>query len=334
MRICFFSAQKYDQQFFDQANQQYGFELVYQEAALDASTARLAEGADGVCVFVNDTLDADCLQALERLGIRFLALRCAGFNQVDLEAARSLGLAVVRVPAYSPEAVAEHTLALILTLNRQTHRAFNRVRENNFQLNGLLGFNLHGRKVGLVGTGQIGLSVARILKGFGCELLAHDPFANQAFLALGGTYVSLEELYAESDIISLHCPLTPENHHLIDQQALDQMKPGVMLVNTSRGALIDTAAAVHALKSGQLGYLALDVYEQEGDVFFHDRSDEILSDDLLARLMTFPNVLVTGHQGFFTREALTQIAEITLANLQQLDQDQPCDNELTHKLSA
>lgn len=333
MRVGFFSAQKYDQRFFDAANQKLGFTLDYQEAALSASTARLAEGADAVCAFVNDTLDAECLQALHQLGIGSIALRCAGFNQVDLHEAKRLGIAVARVPAYSPEAVAEHTLALILTLNRQTHRAFNRVRENNFQLNGLLGFNLHGKVVGLVGTGQIGLAVARILQGFGCELLAYDPYEAAEFIELGGRYVGLEQLYAASDLISLHCPLTPENHHLINGHALSRMKPGVMLVNTSRGGLVDTSAAIAALKSGRLGYLALDVYEQEGDVFFRDCSDEIPSDDLLSRLMTFPNVLVTGHQGFFTAEALTQIAEVTLSNLDQLRQGQACANELTQQLS-
>lgn len=332
MRIRFFSAQKYDRQFFDAANQHFGFTLDYLESPLSAQTARLAEGADAVCAFVNDTLDAECLQALQQQGIQFIALRCAGFNQVDLEEARRLALPVVRVPAYSPEAVAEHTLALMLTLNRHTHRAFNRVRESNFQLNGLLGFNLHGRSVGLIGTGQIGLATARILKGFGCRLLAHDPYENPAFTALGGIYVPLEKLYAESDVISLHCPLTPENHHLINGYAISRMKRGVMLVNTSRGGLVDTAAAIAALKSGQLGYLALDVYEQEGDVFFRDLSDEILPDDQLSRLMTFPNVLITGHQGFFTAEALTQIAEVTLGNLQQLQQGLVCEQELTCKL--
>lgn len=332
MRITFFSAQKYDQRFFNAANQHYGYNLDYQDAGLTSATARLAEGADAVCAFVNDTLDAECLQELKHLGVRFIALRCAGFNQVDLPEAKRLGLPVVRVPAYSPEAVAEHTLALILTLNRHTHRAFNRVRENNFQLNGLLGFNLFGCTVGLVGTGQIGLAVARILKGFGCKLLAHDPYQNADFKALGGQYLELDQLYAESDILSLHCPLTPENHHLINGHALSRMRPGVMLVNTSRGGLVDTSAAIAALKSGHLGYLALDVYEQEGDVFFRDLSDEIPSDDQLSRLMTFPNVLVTGHQGFFTREALTQIAEVTLHNLHQLQAGQPCATELTQAL--
>lgn len=332
MRIRFFSAQKYDRQFFDAVNQHYHFTLDYLESSLNAQTARLAEGADAVCSFVNDTLDAPCLQALKQLGVRFVALRCAGFNQVDLPEALRLGLPVVRVPAYSPEAVAEHTLALVLTLNRKTHRAFNRVRENNFQLNGLLGFNLHGRQVGLVGTGQIGLATARIFAGFGCGLLAHDPHENPEFKALGGRYLSLEQLYAESDIISLHCPLTPENHHLINGYAISQMKPGVMLVNTSRGGLIDTHATIMALKSGRIGYLALDVYEQEGDVFFRDLSDEIQSDDVLSRLLTFPNVLITGHQGFFTQEALTQIAEETLANLEQLRQGLACEQELTQRL--
>ncbi|KDE40630.1 MAG: 2-hydroxyacid dehydrogenase [Nitrincola lacisaponensis] len=328
MNIVFYSAQSYDRVFFDRANQSFGFTLHYLDTPLNAETARLASGAQAVCAFVNDVLDEACLDALKHQGVSWIALRCAGFNQVDLEAAKALQLPVVRVPGYSPEAVAEHTLALILTLNRHTHRAYNRVRESNFQLQGLLGFNLHGKTVGLIGTGQIGMATAQILKGFGCELLGYDPYPNQVFEALGGEYVELGELYRRADIISLHCPLSPENHHLINGAALAAMKPGVMLVNTSRGGLVDTRAAIMALKSGQLGYLALDVYEQESEFFFRDLSDEILTDDDLSRLMTFPNVLITGHQGFFTGEALTQIAEITLANLRDLAEKGQCDNQV------
>jgi D-lactate dehydrogenase len=328
MNVKFFSAQAYDKTFFDKANQHFGFELEYLEAPLNVQTARLAAGAEAVCAFVNDQLDSACLHALHRHGVKWVALRCAGFNQVDLDSAKALGIKVVRVPGYSPEAVAEHTLALILTLNRHTHRAYNRVRESNFQLNGLLGFNLHQKTVGIIGTGQIGLATARILTGFGCQVLGYDPYPSDAFLAIGGTYVRLDELYSRADIISLHCPLSPENHHLINGSAIAEMKRGVMLVNTSRGGLVDTRAAILALKSGQIGYLALDVYEQESEFFFRDLSDEILTDDDLSRLMTFPNVLITGHQGFFTQEALTQIAEITLSNLRELNETDVCSHQV------
>lgn len=328
MKIVFYSAQIYDKSFFDSANRHFDFSLSFLEAALRLETVSLAKGADAVCVFVNDRLDEACLSALKEVGVKWIALRCAGFNNVDLDAAKAMEIPVVRVPAYSPEAVAEHTLALILTLNRHTHRAYNRVRESNFQLQGLLGFNLHQKTVGIIGTGQIGLATAKILKGFGCQLLGFDPYPNEAFTAMGGSYVDIEALYQASDIISLHCPLTPENHHLINGSALATMKRGVMLVNTSRGGLIDTRAAIMALKSGQLGYLALDVYEQESEFFFRDLSDEIMTDDDLSRLMTFPNVLITGHQGFFTHEALTEIATVTLQNLQALALEGHCINQL------
>lgn len=332
MRIRFFSAQKYDRTFFEQTNARYGFDLAFAESPLDADTARLASDADVVCAFVNDTLDAACLRALADAGVRMVAMRCAGFNNVDVQEAKRLGLPVVTVPAYSPEAVAEHTLALILTLNRNTHRAYARVREGNFNLNGLLGFNLHGRTVGLVGTGRIGVATARVLSGLGVNLIGYDVYENPAFRDLGGTYVELDELYARADIISLHCPLTESNHHMINAEALEQMKDGVMIVNTSRGGLIDTGTVIEALKSGKVGHLALDVYEQESEVFFRDLSDEILADDMLSRLLTFPNVLITGHQGFFTEEAMTQIAEVTLANVDTVARGEPCDNELTRRL--
>ena len=329
MQIVFYSSQSYDKTFFEKTNGHFDFTLRFLETSLRHETASLAKGADAVCVFVNDCLDEACLTILKEVGVKWIALRCAGFNNVDLKAAKDLNLPVVRVPAYSPEAVAEHTLALILTLNRHTHRAYNRVRESNFQLQGLLGFNLHKKTVGIVGTGQIGLATAKILTGFGCHLIGYDPYPNQAFKELGAEYADLETLYQRSDIISLHCPLVPENHHLINGAAIASMKRGVMLVNTSRGGLIDTRAAIMALKSGQLGYLALDVYEQESEFFFRDLSDEILSDDDLSRLMTFPNVLITGHQGFFTEEALTQIATVTLSNLQELSNSGSCCNNLT-----
>jgi D-lactate dehydrogenase len=247
--------------------------------------------------------------------VRLLALRSAGFNHVDLQAAQRLGLAVGRVPAYSPEAVAEHAVALILTLNRNIHRAYNRVREGNFSLDGLLGFDLHGRSVGIIGTGQIGTAFARIMRGFGCRLLAHDPQENAECVALGVAYRPLDALLADSDIVSLHCPLIPATRHLLDGERLARMKHGAMLINTSRGAILDTAAVIRALKSGQLGHLALDVYEEEEKLFFEDLSGTVIADDVFARLLTFPNVLITGHQGFFTEQAMRAIAETTLANV-------------------
>ncbi len=332
MRIAVFSAQPYDKTYLEQENQHLGHELVYFDLLLNATTAEMCKQFDAVCVFVNDDLSAAVLQKLKDQGVRYIALRCAGFNNVDLLAAKALQLPVVRVPAYSPEAVAEHTIALILTLNRKTHRAFNRVRERNFALNGLLGFNLHGKTVGLVGTGQIGLATAKILKGFGCQLLAHDPYPNEEFLTLDGHYVSLETLYQQSDIISLHCPLTEESHHLINQHAIEAMKPGVMLINTSRGGLVDTPALITGLKSRKISALGLDVYEQESQLFFHDHSGEIIDDELFERLLTFPNVMITGHQGFFTEEALSQISSTTLNNLEQLAKGENCANELTQAI--
>jgi D-lactate dehydrogenase len=300
-------------------------EFAYFEASLDVHTAALAQECEAVCVFVNDQLDAPVLQALHAMGVRAVLLRCAGFNNVDLAAAKALGFFVARVPAYSPEAVAEHTLALVMTLNRQTHRAYNRVREGNFMLNGLLGRTLHGKTVGLVGLGKIGLATARIFQGMGCSVLGYDPSPAPGFDGLGQR-VALETLLARSDIVSLHCPLTPATQHLIDDAALTSMKPGAMLVNTSRGGLVDTDAVIRALKSRQLGHLAIDVYEQESALFFQDRSGEIIDDDVFQRLMTFPNVLVTGHQGFFTAEALQEISEITLQNLAHFAASTTCPN--------
>ena len=331
MRITVYSAQPYDRHFFDEIRESRftdaGFEWLYQTASLEAGTVALAEGSDAVCVFVNDCLDAEVIEALAALGIRAIVLRCAGFNNVDLEAAHRLGLFVARVPAYSPEAVAEHALAMIMTLNRKTHRAFNRVREGNFALDGLLGVTLHGKTAGVVGTGRIGLCMARILKGLGCEVLGYDPYPSDAFSAYG-EMVPLEALLARSDIVSLHCPLTEQTHHLIDADALAAMKPGAMLVNTSRGALIDTPAVIAALKSRQLGALAIDVYEQESELFFRDHSAEIIDDDIFARLTSFPNVLITGHQGFFTVEALREIAQVTCANLVAFAEGIECPNRL------
>lgn len=333
MRIAVFSAQPYDKLFFEQENSRADYALSYFDLLLNETNVDLCKGFDAVCVFVNDDLSAPVLSRLKALGVRCIALRCAGFNNVDLVAAKALGLPVVRVPAYSPEAVAEHTLALILTLNRKTHRAYNRVRESNFTLNGLLGFNLHGKTVGLIGTGQIGLATAKILTGFGCKLIAHDPHPNPDYLALGGEYVELKALYSRADIISLHCPLSDESQHLIDENAISLMKDGVMMINTSRGGLVDTRALIAGLKSRKVRALGLDVYEQESQLFFHDHSGEIIDDEVFERLQSFPNVLITGHQGFFTEEALTQIAQTTLGNLQCIDSGQVCANELTQNIS-
>jgi D-lactate dehydrogenase len=326
MRIAVFSTKPYDQRFLDQANTDFGHELTYFEPRLSAETTPLAEGYPAVCVFVNDELGRPVLEALAAGGTRLVALRCAGFNNVDLEAAEELGVEVVRVPAYSPYAVAEHTLALILALNRRLHRAYNRVREGNFNLDGLLGFDLRGKTAGVIGTGRIGEAMIRILHGLGCDILACDPYPSEACEALGARYVPLDTLFAESDIITLHCPLTPDTHHLIDDAAIAAMKPGVMLVNTSRGEIVNTRAVIEGLKSGRIGHLALDVYEEEGDLFFRDLSSRVLADDVFARLLTFPNVIITGHQAFFTAEAMDNIARTTLANVRDLEATGRSDN--------
>ena len=288
---------------------------MFLEPNLGPRMAALADGSPAVCAFVNDRLDRPVLEVLAAGGTRLVALRCAGFNHVDVSAAGELGITVARVPAYSPYAVAEHTVALILALNRRLHRAITRVRDQNFALSGLLGFDLNGKTVGIIGTGKIGTVVARIMDGFGCRLLGHDPFESPACVELGMRYVDLPTIARESDIITLHCPLTPRTHRLIDAEFLRLVKPGVMLINTNRGAVIDTRAVIEALKSHTIGSLGLDVYEEEADLFFRDLSDEILRDDVFARLLTFPNVVVTAHQAFFTREAVTSIAAVTLQNV-------------------
>jgi D-lactate dehydrogenase len=314
MDIAVFSTRPYDRRFLDAANARGAHRLHYLEARLDAGTAAAAAGAQAVCAFVNDTLDAAVLERLWRDGVRLVVLRSAGFNHVDLEAAARLGMAVGRVPEYSPHAVAEHTVALLLALNRKIPRAHARVREGNFALDGLLGMDLHGKTIGVVGTGKIGACLARIMAGFGCQLLGSDPAPNPACVALGMQYVALPTLLRESQVISLHCPLSPATRHLIGTGALAAMQPGSILLNTSRGGVVDTRAVIRALKDGRLGGLGIDVYEEEADLFFRDLSDEVLHDDIFARLLTFPNVLVTGHQAFFTTEALTAIAETTLDN--------------------
>jgi D-lactate dehydrogenase len=321
VKVAVFSTKAYDRRFLKAANTAAGepHALQFLEVPLDPHTVPLAHDAQGVCVFVNDRLEAGVLEALSASGVRLVALRCAGFNNVDLPAARRCGITVARVPRYSPEAVAEHTLALILSLNRRIHRAYARVREGNFALDGLLGFNLHGRTVGVVGTGGIGCAVARILQGFGCRVIASDPQPDPQLAASGVEYLPFAALLERAEIVTLHCPLTPQTHHLIDAAAIARMRRGVMLINTSRGAVIDTRAVIKGLKSGAIGFLGLDVYEEEGDLFFEDLSATVIQDDTFARLLTFPNVLITGHQAFFTQEALTAIAETTIANLTRFE---------------
>jgi D-lactate dehydrogenase len=316
MRMILFSSRPYDRDTFTEANASFHFELHFQESYLDSETAILAHGYDIVCPFVNDTVDEAVLEQLQAGGTRLIALRSAGFNHVDLAAAERLGLPVLHVPAYSPHAVAEHAAGLILALNRRLPRAVARTREGDFSLTGLLGFDLHGKTVGIVGTGVIGRTFGRIMAGFGMQVMAYDPGPPAAeLLALGTQYVPLDTLLASADIVSLHCPLVPATYHMIDAAALDKMKRGAMLINTGRGGLVESNALVGALKSGQLGHLGLDVYEEEGGLFFEDHSDTPLQDDVLARLLMFPNVIVTAHQAFFTREAMNEIAQTTLGNV-------------------
>jgi D-lactate dehydrogenase len=319
IQMALFSTKSYDKEYFEKVNRHFHHKMVFFEARLNTSTVALAGGFPAVCPFVSDQLDEVVLKKLSENGTRLLALRSAGFNHVDLQAAEKYGLTVARVPAYSPYAVAEHTVGLMLDLNRRIHRAYNRVREGNFSLDGLMGFDMHGKTAGIIGTGKIGTIIATILTGFGCRLLAYDPTPNDQCQSLGVRYTTQEELYRESDIITLHCPLTPETRHLIDSKAISQMKPCVMLINTSRGAVVDTCAVIAGLKSGKIGYLGLDVYEEESDLFFEDLSNQVIQDDLFARLMTFPNVLITGHQAFFTKEALEHIAWTTLENIRNFE---------------
>ena len=328
MNIAFFSTKKYDQDFFDSTNTDFNHQLTFFETGLNEHTASLTKDYNAVCVFVNDDLNAATINKLAKNGIQLIALRCAGFNNVDLKAAAEKNIKVVRVPAYSPQAVAEHAVALILTLNRKTHKAYNRVRENNFSLEKLTGFNLYGKTVGVIGTGIIGQCFAKIMLGFGCKVLAYDIKPNEKLKASGVEYVELEKLLKASDIISLHCPLNEHTHHLIDGNAFEKMKDGAMLINTGRGALIDTSAVVEALKSEKLGYLGIDVYEQESGLFFNDLSETVNKDDDFLRLMSFPNVLITGHQGFFTKEALEQIAQVTLQNLTDFENGAALENEV------
>ncbi|MEZ0453002.1 2-hydroxyacid dehydrogenase [Sphingobacterium thalpophilum] len=318
MKIAFFSSKPYDRTFFERENENYGFQLHFYETHLGPHIVNAIDGEEVVCAFVNDKLNHQVIQVLAEKGVRLIALRCAGFNNVDLQAAKECGLQVCRVPAYSPEAVAEHTMAMLLTLNRKTHKAYNRVREQNFALNGLLGFNIFQKKIGVIGTGKIGKAFIKIAMGFGAEIIAYDLYPDPSLISMGVQYKSLDELFGESDIISLHCPLTADNHYLINQETLAKMKDGVTIINTSRGNLIHTNHAIQALKEHKIGLLGIDVYEQEEKLFFKDLSTTIIEDDTIQRLMSFPNVLVTAHQAFFTTEALTQIAERTLKSISDL----------------
>lgn len=311
MKVAFYSTKEYDKEFFKRA--QGGHEFLFFKNSLSSETAPLANGCEAVCVFVNDELTRDVLMRLKHEGVKLVALRCAGFNNVDLEAAEEFGIKVARVPAYSPHAVAEHAVAMLLTLNRKTHRAYNRVREGNFELHGLMGFDLVNKTVGIFGTGKIGLAFAKIMKGFGCRVLVYDPFPCEE--AKQYELVDQEQIYAECDVVSLHCPLLESTYHLYNEETFKKSKPGFTLINTGRGALVDASSAITALKMGQLGYLAMDVYEEERDYFFADQSSGIIQDDVLMRLMTFHNVLITGHQAFFTTEAMEGIVNTTMTNI-------------------
>ncbi|MGK7946166.1 MAG: 2-hydroxyacid dehydrogenase [Microcystaceae cyanobacterium] len=331
MKVAFFSTRSYDRKFFDAANQAAGnpHQLEYLEPKLNVKTAPLAAGFPVVCMFVNDTADAETLKILADQGTKLIALRCAGFNMIDIKVAQELGLTVVRVPAYSPYAVAEHAVGLILALNRKLNKAYNRVRDDNFTLDGLLGFDLHGSTVGVIGTGKIGTIFAQIMHGFGCHLLGYDAYPNDYFSAIGDArYVELPELLSNSDIISLHCPLLESTYHIINKEAIDQMKKGVMLINTSRGQLVDTRAMIDGIKSLKVGYFGLDVYEQEDEIFFEDHSEHIIQDDVFQLLQSFPNVMITAHQAFFTKNALEAISQTTVANISDFAQGLALKNEV------
>jgi D-lactate dehydrogenase len=328
MKIAVFSTKSYDRQYFDKFNTISQHQLTYFEASLNADTTNLTIGFEGVCVFVNDRIDKETIENLSINGIKLIVLRCAGFNNIDLEATEANNIKVVRVPAYSPQAVAEHAVALILTLNRKTHKVYNRVRESNFSLENLTGFNLFGKTIGVIGTGQIGAVFCQIMIGFGCKVIAYDIKESADLKAKGIDYQPINEVLSNSDIISLHCPLTPKTHHLFNKDSFSKIKKGAMLINTSRGGLINTVDVIEALKSSKLGYLGIDVYEQESDLFFKDLSESIIQDDLIQRLISFPNVLITPHQGFFTEEALTQIAITSMKNIADFENGVVLINEV------
>ncbi|AEE53484.1 2-hydroxyacid dehydrogenase [Haliscomenobacter hydrossis] len=328
MKVAVFSAKPYELEYLDKFNQDHKHQLVYFDASLNIDTTNLALGFTAVCVFVNDKIDRPTIEKLAKNGVKLIDLRSAGFNNVDLEAAAEQQIKVLRVPAYSPQAVAEHAVALIMTLNRKTHKAYNRVREGNFSLENLTGFNLYKKTVGVIGTGQIGAAFCRIMLGFGCKVIAHDLIRSETLIGLGVEYQSMDALLSQSDIISLHCPLNPATHYLLNDLTFSKMKKGVMLINTSRGALINTTDAIEALKSGKLGYLGIDVYEQEENLFFKDLSESLVQDDVIERLMAFHNVLITPHQGFFTQEALDEIATVTLKNFTDFEEGLALENEV------
>ncbi|MES2520050.1 MAG: 2-hydroxyacid dehydrogenase [Bacteroidota bacterium] len=328
MKVAVFSTKSYEREYLDKFNLEAKHELHYFEASLNADTTDLAKGFEAVCVFVSDKIDEATIKKLSTNGVKLVDLRSAGFNNVDIGAAVEQHIKVLRVPAYSPQAVAEHTVALILTLNRKTHKAYNRVREGNFSVENLMGFNLYEKTIGVIGTGKIGAAFCHIMQGFGCNVIAYDIIESDILKQQGIEYKTLDDVLHESDVISLHCPLTPETHHLINSIAFDKMKDGVMLINTSRGGLIKTSHAIQALKNGKLGYLGIDVYEQEESLFFKDLSESIIQDDLFERLLAFHNVLITPHQGFFTKEALDQIAITTIKNFTDFEQGLPLENEV------
>lgn len=328
MKIGFFSTKKYDKNSFIEQNKIFNFEFEFFDTTLNSKTANLAKGFDAVCAFVNDDLNEDTIKTLSKINIKLILMRCAGFNNVALNEAKKLGITVMRVPAYSPEAVAEHTIALLMTLNRRIHKAYMRTRDANFSLEGLTGMNIFGKTAGIIGTGKIGLATLKILKGFGCKLLAYDPYINQEAIDLGVEYVELDELLQQSNIISLHCPLTKENEHLIDKNAFKKMQKGAYLINTSRGKLVDSHACIQALKDEILAGLALDVYEYEENLFFEDLSTEVIKDDTFRRLSACHNVIFTGHQAFLTNEALTSIAKTTLNNALSFSNKQKSGNEV------
>jgi D-lactate dehydrogenase len=330
--IAFFDTKPYDRESFDNVNKSgYGYDIRYFENRLSVGTAPLANGSRVICTFVNDTLSAEVITELKKLGVGLIAMRCAGYNNVDLKAAYRT-IPVVRVPEYSPHAVAEHAVALILSLNRKTHKAYYRTRDGNFSIGGFMGFDMLGKTAGIIGTGRIGKITAKILRGFDMKVLAYDPYPDEKFAAATSVdYVELEKLYAESDVISLHCPLSRDTYHIVNRESLAKMKDGVMIVNTGRGGLIDTIALIDALKSGKVGSAGLDVYEEESEYFFEDFSTQVLTDDVLARLLTFSNVLITSHQGFFTREAIRNIAKTTLDNVRDFLAGKPLKNEICYR---
>lgn len=333
IKVAFFSTKPYDKEYFESLNIEYRFNITFFESALNQSTANLCLGYEVVCAFVNDNLDSTVIRKLANNGVKMIAMRCAGFNNVDIKSSMQYGIKVVRVPAYSPEAIAEHSLALILTLNRKTHKAYNRVREGNFSVDRLMGFNLAGKTVGVIGTGKIGAAFAKTIKGFGCDVIAHDLYPSKSLMEKGIKYTDLDALFESSDIISLHCPLTPRTKHMICESSLSKMKNGVMIINTSRGALIKTSDVLQALVNKKIGYLGIDVYEQEENLFFEDLSERIIQDDTILRLNSFPNVLITSHQAFFTAEAMTEIVSTTLQNIHEFSVGKPLTNEVSPEMA-